>query len=333
MIIPIFLTHAGCPHQCVFCNQKNITGRTGPLAPAAVPARIQDYLDKNRGTDPVQIAFYGGSFTALPIEVQRSYLTAVQPLIRSGRIQGIRISTRPDAIGPEVLDLLLTYHVLTVELGAQSMDNSVLRLSSRGHTAEDTLSAMELLRAGGFAIGLQLMPGLPGDTDARFRCTVAAAIKARPDFVRLYPALVIKDTPLADQYHSGFFAPLSLAQAVDWCRDALLGFESAGIGVIRIGLQPSEELERQGTIIAGPYHPAFRELVESSILLEMMRTALRCRHGASGSVIVQVRPRDLSAAIGQRRSNIEILKREFGLRDLRIVAGTASRGQREITLL
>jgi len=333
MIIPLFIPHAGCPHQCVFCNQKNITGRAEPLAPAAVPVRVQKYLDTHRTDDPVQVAFYGGSFTALLLEIQNAYLEAVQPFIRSGRVQGIRVSTRPDALGPEVLSLLRSHHVMTVELGAQSMDNSVLTLSSRGHTAEDTRSAVEQLRANGFTIGLQLMPGLPGDTETRFQKTVETVIRACPDFVRLYPALVIKDTPLELQHRSGAYAPLSLDQAVDWCKAALLRFEQAGIAVIRIGLQPTEELERPGTVLAGPFHPAFRDLVESSILLDQMRVALQRRHSAGSSVTFQVRARDLSAAIGQKRSNIETLKREFGLREVMVVAGTLSGEERSATLL
>ena len=177
------------------------------------------------------------------------------------------------------------------------------------------------------------MPGLPGDSFDGFLNTVDRVVELKPDFVRIYPALVIKDTPLEDLYRSGRYMPLSLDDAVALCREALERFEQAGIDVIRIGLQPSEELEKPGTIIAGPYHPAFRQLVESSILLDNMRSALRTQTGKTSMVTFQVNPKDLSAAIGQRRSTIELLKKEFGLRDVSIVEGKNDLKRREAILL
>ncbi len=280
MIIPFFIPHSGCPHQCVFCNQKNITGQTNPVDPSTIPRKIIEYLSINNSGKAVHVAFYGGSFTALPFEIQRAYLIAVQPFITSGRIEGIRLSTRPDCITNEVLALLKEYHVTTIELGAQSMDDAVLKTSGRGHTANDTIDAARLIKANDFLIGLQLMPGLPGDSADSFMQTIDTVIELKPDFVRIYPALVIKDTPLEDLYRSRRYKPLSLDDAVALCREALERFELAGIEVIRIGLQPTEELERPGTIIGGPYHPAFRQLVESSILLDKMRTCIVYHKGA-----------------------------------------------------
>ncbi len=333
MIIPFFIPHAGCPHQCVFCNQKNITGQSAPTDPSSVPKTINDYLRINKGKGPAHIAFYGGSFTALPIGIQRDYLEAVQPFIHSGLIGSIRLSTRPDCITNGILALLKAYHVGTVELGVQSMDDNVLRLAGRGHGAEDTVNAVKLLREHCFTVGLQLMPGLPGDSPDCFMTTVENVVELKPAFVRLYPALVIKDTPLAELYNSGRYAPLPLDDAVSLCRDALVRFEQANIDVIRIGLQTTEELEKPGTILAGPYHPAFRQLVESSLLLEKMRFALRQRKDKTGAVTFQISAKDLSAAIGQRRSNIDILKKEFGLRELHIVAGRTTLRRREPVLL
>jgi len=323
MIIPFFIPHSGCPHQCVFCNQKNITGQHQPADTSSFPQKISDYLKTNVMNEPAQIAFYGGSFTALPFEIQRAYLAAVRPFIHAGRIESIRLSTRPDCITKEILSLLQAYQVGTVELGAQSMDDIVLTLSGRGHAVIDTINAVNLLREYNFLIGLQLMPGLPGDSTGGFLKTVDRVIELRPDFVRIYPALVIKDTPLAARYTAGHYMPLSLDDAVMVCREALERFERVGIDVIRIGLQPSEELERPGTIMAGPYHPAFRQLVESSILVDKMRSTLRNRRGKTAKVTFQVNPKDLSAAIGQRRSTIELLKKEFGLREVRVVADNA----------
>lgn len=321
MIIPFFIPHSGCPHQCVFCNQRNITGQAGQADPSTIPQKIEDYLRTCEKNEPVHVAFYGGSFTALPLNVQQDYLERVQPFIQTGQIESIRLSTRPDCITDEILTLLMKHHVGTIELGVQSMDNHVLTLSGRGHTAAHTVAAVTSLRAHGFSIGLQLMAGLPGDSPDRFLATVEKIIQLKPDFVRLYPVLVIKSTPLEELYQRGRYTPLSLDDAVSLCRKALIKFEEAGIDVIRIGLQPTEELEKPGTITAGPYHPAFRQLVESSILLDAMRALLLKGKESTDSVMFRVHPRDLSAAIGRKRINIEILKKEFGLRKIRIAAG------------
>ncbi|OGW38620.1 MAG: hypothetical protein A2X58_10085 [Nitrospirae bacterium GWC2_56_14] len=323
MIIPFFIPHSGCPHQCVFCNQKNITGQRTSVDPSTISHTITAYLDKSSQQKPAQVAFYGGSFTALAIEVQESYLEACQPFIASGRITGIRLSTRPDCITREILAFLRGHQVETIELGVQSMDDSVLMRSGRGHTAADTIHAVTLLREQGFTIGLQLMPGLPGDVAETFMTTVSAVIGMRPDVVRLYPALVIKDTPLETLYRTGQFTPLSLDEAVQWCKNAFLQFELANIAVIRMGLQPTEELQRPGTILAGPYHPAFRQLVDSSILLDRMRAALQQHAPGAGPAHLLSHPSDVAAAIGQKRANIIALKKEFCLSELRVSAAPA----------
>jgi len=324
MIIPFFIPHSGCPHQCVFCNQKNIIGQRTSADPSTVARTICAYLDSAKHQE-AQVAFYGGSFTALAIELQQRYLDACQPFIAAGRVKGIRLSTRPDCISKENLALLKDHHVETIELGVQSMDDPVLMRSGRGHTAADTLHAVTLLREQGFAIGLQLMPGLPGDSSDTFMSTVRSVIDMKPAFVRIYPALVIKETPLEALYRSGKYTPLSLDQAVQWCKSALLLFEQAGIAVIRMGLQPTEELQKPGTILAGPYHPSFRQLVDSSILLDRMRAALQQRSPGTGPACLCSHPSDVSAAIGQKRSNIVALKKEFCLSELRVSADPAVR--------
>ncbi len=263
MIIPFFIPHSGCPHRCVFCNQKKITGEHDQPVPESIPAKIDDYLKTDKKKNPVQVAFYGGTFTALPLEIQRRYLGAVQPFIEAGKVESIRISTRPDCITTKILSLLIEHRVSTVELGAQSMADSVLVRSGRGHTAADTVRAVGLLRKHAFAIGLQLMPGLPGDSRELFFMTVDSTIAMRPDVVRIYPALVIKDTPLEELYYAGRYDPLSLEEAVKWCKVALEKFEKSGIKVIRMGLHPTEELKKPGTIVTGPYHPSFRQLVQA----------------------------------------------------------------------
>jgi histone acetyltransferase (RNA polymerase elongator complex component) len=312
MIIPFFIPHAGCPHQCVFCDQKNITGRRAPPPLSSVPATIGRYLQTYTGSGSVQVAFYGGSFTGLPLEVQQAYLEPVQPFIEARQILDIRLSTRPDGISDDVLALLKRYHVGTVELGVQSMDDDVLLLSGRGHTAADTVRAVQLLRKHGFTRGLQLMPGLPGDKVETFQDTVRQVVGLRPDFVRIYPALVIRDTPLAVLYRTGRYAPLSLDAAITLCRDALDHFEEAGIEVIRVGLQATDELATPGTVIAGPCHPAFRQIVESSRFLIRMEQRLPPGIG-SGPVTFRVNPADLSTAIGQNRENIHAIRDRHGL--------------------
>ena len=316
MIIPFFIPHAGCTHQCVFCNQKNITGKNAAPDPSSLPETIRSWLRTARSAGPVQVAFYGGSFTALPPDLQRAYLAPVQPFIDAGEIACIRISTRPDAIFADILEHLKQHRVGIVELGAQSMDDGVLTRSGRGHSADDTVHAVRLLREHGFTVGLQLMPGLPGDSADIFGDTVRRVIELRPDVVRIYPALVIRDTPLERLYRAGKYAPLSLDEAVVWCRDAMARFEAAGIQVIRVGLQPSEELERPGTIVAGPYHPALRQLAESSRFLERVRSVLAQAPARSTGIRISVNPRDLSSAIGQNRRNVLLLQREFGLASL-----------------
>jgi histone acetyltransferase (RNA polymerase elongator complex component) len=324
MIIPFFIPHSGCPHQCVFCNQKKITGQMEPVKPSAIARKINEYLAFKASDKTADVAFYGGSFTALPLAVQKEYLEAVQPFLCSGKIGEIRLSTRPDCVTNDILSMLNEYHVKTVELGVQSMDDVVLHRAGRGHTANDTGNAVALLKTCHFNIGLQLMPGLPGDSADTFMKTVDTVVELEPDFVRIYPALVIKDTPLEDLYRSGQYEPLSIADTVTICREALERFDHAGIHVLRIGLQPTGELARPGTIIAGPFHPAIRQLVESSILQDKMSSALRVRRGATDTVSFQVHPKDVSAAIGQHRSNIGLLRKEFGLQKIRIVASESA---------
>jgi histone acetyltransferase (RNA polymerase elongator complex component) len=302
----------------VFCDQERITGRTAAPDPSSVPATIRAYLaSQRRGRDsqpePVEVAFFGGNFTALDITIQQAYLEQVRPFIDSGDIRSVRISTRPDALSPQRLSFLTHYLVATVELGTQSMDDEVLQRSGRGHTAEHTRQAVRLLSEQGFSVGMQLMPGLPGDSRESFCRTVRQVIDLHPDFIRIYPTLVISGTPLEALYRSGRYLPLSLEDAVSLCRDAVADFMNAGITVIRLGLQPTEALERPGIVVAGPWHPAFGQRVRSAVMLERMRTAIRSRPDAPPALVVTVHPADLSTATGQRRVNVTALKMEFGL--------------------
>ena len=325
MIIPFFITHAGCPHRCVFCDQGNITGQARPEDPSGVAPKVRAFLAGKHTDRPVRIAFYGGTFTALPRDLQERYFEAARPFIASGEVESIRISTRPDAVDDDILPFLKDRGVAMIELGAQSMDDRVLHLAGRGHTARDTRQAAARIRERGLGLGIQLMPGLPGDSEENFRSTVEQVVALRPDCVRIYPALVIKGTPLERLYRKGAYTPLALEEAVSWCGAALLRFREAGIDVIRVGLQPTDGLAADGTIVAGPHHPAFRQIVESSLYLEQMRTALRAMPDGSGPATFFVNPSDLSTAFGQKRNNIKTLRREFGMPDIRCVSDPAVR--------
>ncbi len=263
LIIPVFLPFAGCLHQCVFCDQFGITGVRALPDAHAVRCTIDKHLASWKGAGTKEIAFYGGSFTALLPECQKVYLEIAYEYVLSGDIDSIRLSTRPDCVSIDSCSFLLSYGVRTVELGAQSMSDTVLKLSGRGHNADDTRRAVKALRESGLNVGLQLMPGLPGDSQRTIIMTAEEAARLRPDFVRVYPALVLKGTPLYRMYCSGSYTPWPLAEMVDICRKISAVFREAKIPVIRFGLQPTAELEK--SLAAGPYHPCFRQLVESGM--------------------------------------------------------------------
>jgi len=238
------------------------------------PQQVQETLEAAlhaHGFDPnrsTELAFYGGTFTGLSKTRMESLLKAAAPYVRSGMVQSIRISTRPDSLDEERLAMLKAYGVSTVELGAQSMNDHVLALSQRGHSAEDTITAVRMLKDHGFQVGVQLMPGLPGDSGKEFSATTKKVLALKPHMVRLYPALVIKGTGLARLYGAGAYRPFSLEEAVNLCVESVLLFEGNGIPVIRIGLMSSPSLLEKGRIVSGPWHPAFGFLVRSAIHLK-----------------------------------------------------------------
>ena len=269
-IIPIFVPHLGCPHQCTFCNQKEISGQTKQVTANDVKETIEYYL-KNFKDDSkyVEVAFYGGSFTAIDERKQNELLEAANEFIKQGRVNSIRLSTRPDYIDKSILKRLKKYNVKTIELGVQSANDYILAKCQRGHTFEDVKKASKLIRLYGFTLGHQMMIGLPESTKLDEINTAKALIKLKPKIVRIYPVLVIKNTPLAKEYEQGEYIPLTVEQAVDRAKDIMQLFNNAKIEVIRIGLQNTEEItdpsEESSQVIAGPYHPAFRQLVESGV--------------------------------------------------------------------
>ena len=278
LVIPIFISHQGCPHRCIFCDQYAITGCANfaeqPVNGATVSTIIEEWLSRPRKDDKhsVQVAFYGGSFTGIPVKRQGELLRAVKPYIEDGRVGSVRISTRPDYIDDSVAALLQEHSVSIVELGLQSLDQEVLDSSARGHSVLQSEKALKLLKARGFTVGAQLMCGLPKDNTSKLMATVKRVAALGPDFVRIYPVLVIRGSGLEKLYLDGAYNPLSLSKAIALtCRMRMI-FAQHHIKVVRMGLQPSEELEDK--ILAGPYHPAFGELVISRHLFMQTRRLL-----------------------------------------------------------
>ncbi len=324
-ILPVFVPHLGCPHACVFCNQRRISGAQSPAKPEDVKnltAQSAAFLPQGGKR---QLAFYGGSFTAIPEKEQEALLSAAKEALDRGEIDAIRLSTRPDAIDDAVLARLRRYGVGTIELGAQSMDDRVLRQSGRGHTAADVERASALVRAAGFELILQMMTGLPGSDDEKDVETARRLIALKPDVVRVYPTVIVKDTPLYDMWRSGAYREHTVEDAVRVCAMIVPLFEAAGIPIIRLGLNPTEELSG-GAAVAGAYHPALGELVKSRVLLNKARALLQT--AAPGSrVTITVGRGKTSQMTGQKRENLRRLTEEFRLAGLRVRENPAENGE------
>lgn len=318
LIIPIFVVHQGCPHRCAFCNEEKSVGAYPPLITEAyLRETVSAYLTgSRRKKGPVQIAFYGGNFTGIDRERQRELLSMADVFIRQGLVGSIRISTRPDYIDAEGLDFLKKFNVRTVEIGAQSLTDAVLRLSRRGHTAADVRQAMNLLKSRGFETGVHLMVGLPGDSPAGFARTVAATIALSPHTVRIHPTLVFAGTELADMWARGDYQPLSMAEAITACKQALSKFTAAGIPVIRLGLQTTPAMEKTGSIVAGPYHPSFRSLVDEAIFFDMAAQLLNRLNTGGGEPTFYLSPGDVSSFRGPQNRNLQAIKEKFSLSSL-----------------
>lgn len=314
--IPIFIPHMACPHRCSFCDQRRIAGTQLPPSPGQVHTIIEEAIrtvDRSRQT--CEIAFFGGSFTGIGEPLMRAYLSAAARF--SGRIDGIRLSTRPDYIDGAVLELLREYGVTTVELGAQSMDDAVLRKNGRGHTAADTVRAAGMIRDYGFSPVLQMMTGLAGDTAEGARRTARILCGLKPDAVRIYPCVVVRGTDLEEMYRRGEYEPMPLKDAVELCADLCVTFHEAGVQVIRIGLHADRQL-LSGDVVAGPFHPAFGELCENAVFYRLLRPVL-ADHAGSERVRVCVAEGALSKAIGQRRANVRALEEELGIGRVEII--------------
>ncbi len=315
-IIPVFVPHLGCPNDCVFCNQRRISGSTVPATAKDVENAIKNAAALPRTGAKRQLAFYGGSFTAIPTAEQESLLSAAYSHLLGGEIDSIRLSTRPDAIDAEILARLRRYGVETIEIGAQSMDERVLLLAGRGHTAKDVESAARQIKAAGFRLILQMMTGLPGADDESSVETARRIIALEPDGVRIYPTVIVRDTALCDLWEARRYTEHTVEDAVRVCARLLPMFEKAGIPVIRLGLNPTDELSG-GAAVGGAYHPALGELVKSRIMREKAEKLLAGTDPGS-SVTLGVNKSRISQMTGQHRCNIEYLTGKFSLKELKV---------------
>ena len=301
-IIPIFLPHAGCPHRCVFCDQSLITGIRSRPPRNDIRQQIEAFLKfKTARRSEVQIAFFGGNFLGLPANEIEAMLAEAADYIKSGRVNSIRFSTRPDTIDPQRLDLIKYFPVTTVELGVQSMDERVLAVTKRGHHTPDTEKAIQYLQDLNYEVGAQLMVGLPGDSPERSMASAQRVAYLKPDFVRIYPTVVLAGSPLANMYNKGDYVPLSLDEAVSRTKSLYLLFKRSNIRVIRMGLQASQDLEEGSTILAGPYHPSFGHLVYSEIFLDMAVDQIESSALNTDSISIRTHPGSVSQLRGIRK--------------------------------
>ncbi len=330
-IIPVFVPHLGCPNDCVFCNQRRISGHIEPATAQTVKNAIEEAAALTPKGTKRQLAFYGGSFTAIPEARQIELFEAAQPYLNDGTISSIRLSTRPDAIDAAVLKRLEKYGVEVVELGAQSMCDRVLSLSGRGHDSAAVEDASRLVKAAGFRLILQMMTGLPGDTDESCIETAKKIIALEPDGVRIYPTVIVRDTVLCDMWRAGTYKEHMVEDAVRVCAKIVPLFEAAGIPIIRMGLNPTEELSG-GDALGGAYHPALGELVHSRIMLQRARTLLAGTEPDS-RIVLEVNRSDVSKMVGQHRCNVKVLTQEFSLMELKIREANVKSGEIRIVRL
>ncbi|MBW2609352.1 MAG: radical SAM protein [Deltaproteobacteria bacterium] len=320
LIVPIFIPNMGCPRRCIFCQQEKITAQSNRAVNGRYVKETIDQAIKSPRFDSCrerEVAFYGGTFTSLSINRMTELLEAVNPYLRQGFFGSIRVSTRPDEIDDKRLDLIKGFGVSTVELGVQSMDDEVLRLSQRGHTVRDTFESVNLLKRHGFKVGIQLMPGLPGDSQEIFDRTIEEVIRLRPDIARLYPAIVINGTELARWYHDKKYEPLTLEEAIRICQESCIRLESKGIRVIRIGLMSSPSLLQEGQIVAGPWHKSFGFLVRSSIHQKMIEPYL-LKPGQASKIGLRAPSREVSVIRGYKNRGLRLIEAKTGAKIVHI---------------
>lgn len=308
--IPIFIPHLACPFQCVFCNQKYISGIEKPITTNEIHTKIEQNLSTiNVQETKVEVGFFGGSFTCLPLDTQKSFLEPVQKYIEQGIIHSIRLSTRPDFITDENLLMLKSMHVETIELGVQSLDADVLKKSDRGYDVASVIEASRKIKKNGFRLGHQLMIGLPGDSREKTFETAIKILELAPDDVRIYPTLLLAGTQLAKDYLSNNFVPLTLEEAVQWTVPMMELFLKNKINVIKVGLHPSESYADPEKFLAGPFHPSFREMVMTQIWQNIFNELFE--KNLEKNIIIEVNKSSINYAIGYKSANSNLLKTKF----------------------
>ena len=317
-IIPIFVPHLGCPNECTFCNQRKISGQMKNITENDVIDTIEYYLSNFKEKNAYkEVAFFGGSFTGIEEELQEKLLKVVYDYIKSKKIDGIRISTRPDYIDKKTLKRLKKYKVKTIELGVQSTNDFILAKCKRGHTFDDVKRASKLIRRYRFNLGHQMMIGLPDSTEKDDIKTATDLIKLKPKIVRIYPVLVIKGTELEEDYNNGKFEPLTVLQAVERCKELCYLFNKKKIKVIRIGLQNTETItsptNELSEVVSGPFHENFRQLVESSMYYDTILEKVKNVNTKAKEIEIIVNPQDVNNVIGYKRENITKLKEIYDL--------------------
>lgn len=312
-VIPIFVPHLGCPNDCVFCNQKSISGQLKPITKEKVKETIDFFLDNLKNEELYkEVAFFGGSFTGIEREKQEELLSVAYEYIQEGKIDEIRISTRPDYINKDILKMLKKYKVQTIELGVQTSNDYLLKKCRRNHTFEDVKKASKLIRRYGFTLGHQMMLGLPDSTKSDEINTAKDLAKLKPKMMRIYPVLVIKETQLEKDFEDGEYTPLSLSQAVERCKELYYFFLKKNIKVIRMGLQSTDLItnpEKPGSeVVAGPYHEAFGQLVEDSVWYDSIVERIKQFNVKVKEVEIRVNPKNVNNVVGHKRENINKLK-------------------------
>ncbi|MCQ8212303.1 radical SAM protein [Cetobacterium somerae] len=308
--IPIFISHFGCPNDCVFCNQKKINGRETDVTTEDIKSIIETYLKTLPKKSKKEVAFFGGTFTGISIKLQEEYLAVVYEYIKKGFVDGIRLSTRPDYINKEIVDMLKKYGVTTVELGVQSLDEQVLIQTHRFYPMEKVYIASRLIKEAGIELGIQLMLGLPGSSDESDFLSAIKTVELKPDIARIYPTLVIKETEMADMFKKGRYIPLSLNEAIKRCKKIYSLLDYNNINIVRVGLQPTEELNDNENVLGGPFHPAFRELVVGEIYYDFLKKI----NDIEEKLEVETNERNVSKIVGINKINREKLGKNLKIK-------------------
>ncbi|HBF7897304.1 radical SAM protein [Clostridioides difficile] len=311
-IIPIFVPHKGCPHDCIFCNQKKITGVSTDVTSEDARNIIEECLETIDKDADVEIAFFGGSFTAIDIDIQKSLLSVAKEYVEKGLVKDIRMSTRPDCIDEDILSMLKEYKTSIIELGVQSLDEKVLLDSIRGHQSEIVYKSSKMIKNSGIKLGLQMMIGLPADTEEKCIFTAKKFVELKPDCVRVYPTLVVKDTGLEKLMEQNKYNPFTLEESVNIVKKVLVLFYVNNINVIRVGLQATDDIQIGKAVLAGPYHPAFRELVEADMIKDYLEFVILQNKNIK-QMLIKANKKNISKIIGNKKTNVKYMEEKFGV--------------------